>query len=91
MAEQAMSEAEARFAERLAEEVQAVLGMGLVIDSVSLAGEGPVAILATCLVDGQTRDLAVQGETLLDASRELIRAAAELRLAAAWSRLVTPV
>lgn len=86
-----MTEAEARFAERLAEEVQGVLGVGIVIDDISLDGDGPVAIRATCLVDGRATELAVEGETLLEASRALIRAAAELRLTAAWNRLVAPI
>lgn len=91
MTEPEMSEAEARFADRLAEEVQGVLGVGIVIDDVSLEGDGPVAIRATCLVDGRAQELAVEGDTLIDASRALIRAAAELRLTAAWNRLIAPI
>ena len=79
-----------RFAQRLAEELSGVLGVGIALEAVSIEGERPVTILATSLVDGQVRDLRGTGETILDASRDLIRGAAELRLAAAWWRLVGP-
>lgn len=84
-------DANQRFAERLAREVEGVLGVGIALDEVSLEGETPVTIRATCLVDGQLREFAGTGPTILEASRDLIRAAAELRLAAAWWRLVGPV
>lgn len=86
-----MTEADVRFAERLAEDVQRVLGLGLVVESINSAGRGPVTLRATCLVEGRPTELEVEGETLLDASRALIRAAAELRLGAAWTRLVAPI
>jgi hypothetical protein len=83
-------DANERFAERLAREVEGVLGVGIALDEVSLEGETPVTIHATCLADGQLRELVGTGPTILEASRDLIRAAAELRLAAAWWRLVGP-
>jgi hypothetical protein len=87
-----MSQADAneRFAARLGEELSGVLGVGIALDSVSVEGESPVTIRASCLVDGQVRDLEATGDTMLEAARELIRAAAELRLAAAWWRMVGP-
>ena len=84
-------DANERFAERLAREVEGVLGVGIALDDVSLEGESPVSIHATCLVDGQLHELVGTGPTILEASRDLIRAAAELRLASAWWRLVGPV
>lgn len=84
-------DADEQFAERLAREVEAVLGVGIALESVSMAGEVPVTIRATCLADGQIRELEGTGATLVEASRDLIRRAAELRLAAAWWRLVGPV
>ncbi|HEY2916347.1 MAG TPA: hypothetical protein VGI98_03940 [Candidatus Limnocylindrales bacterium] len=83
-------DANERFAERLAHEIEGVLGVGIALESVSLEGELPVRILASCLVDGQIRELAGSGDTILEASRDLIRRAAELRLTAAWWRLVGP-
>ena len=84
-------DANERFAQRLADELSGVLGVGIALQMVSVEGETPVAIRATCLVDGQIRDLTGTGATILEASRDLIRAAAELRLAAAWWRIVGPV
>ncbi len=83
-------EANERFAQRLALELSGVLGVGIAVEHVSVAGEVPVSIVARCLVDGQVRELAATGPTMLDAARDLIRAAAELRLAAAWWRIVGP-
>jgi hypothetical protein len=83
-------DANERFAQRLAHEVEAVLGVGIALEEVSLVGETPSRILATCLVDGQLRELEGTGDSILEASRDLIRKAAEVRLAAAWWRLVGP-
>jgi hypothetical protein len=84
-------DANERFAERLAEELTGVLGVGIALESVTLEGESPVTIRATCLVDGEIRHLSGTGSTILEAARELIRGAAELRLAAAWWRMIGPV
>lgn len=83
-----MTEAQAKFADRLAEEVQAVLGPSITIETVTITGEGPVTIVADCRTDGRLDAIAGRGATLLDASRDLITAAAELRLGAAWQRLM---
>ena len=53
----------------------------------TVTGTRPVSVSAECLVDGHPRTVTGEGATLLDASRALIRAAAELRLADAWARL----
>jgi hypothetical protein len=84
------ADANEQFAKRLAREVEGVLGVGIALQHVSLAGELPVQIRATCLVDGLARELLGEGATILEASRDLIRRAAELRLASAWWRLVGP-
>lgn len=85
-----MTEAEERFAERLAEDLEQVLGQGIIVRDVEIASDGPVFIRVACLVDGQIRELEARGETMLEAYREVIRAAAELRLAAAWWQIVGP-
>jgi hypothetical protein len=81
------SEADERFATRLGEEIRAVLGPSITLDVVAVGGHGPVSLVATCLVNGEPRDITGEGATLLEASRNLINAAAELRLADAWTRL----
>ena len=83
-----MTEAQSQFADRLAEEVQAVLGPTITMESVAVTGDGPVTIVADCRTDGRLEAIAGQGATLLDASRAVITAAAELRLGAAWQRLM---
>ncbi|HYL41661.1 MAG TPA: hypothetical protein VET90_10155 [Candidatus Binatus sp.] len=84
------TEANERFAERLAEDLSRVLGVGIALESVTLDGQTPVMIEASGLVDGQVRELRGVGPTILEASRDLIRRAAELRLAAAWWRMIGP-
>ena len=83
-----MTEAQAQFADRLAEEVQAVLGTTIAIETVEISGDGPVTIVANCRTEGRVQAVTGRGATLLDASRDLITAAAEHRLGAAWQRLV---
>lgn len=83
-----MTEAQTRFADRLAEEVEAVLGPTIAIEAVSIIGDGPVSIVAQCRLSDGTREVAAQGATLLEASRALITAAAEFRLGVAWRRLI---
>ena len=89
--DEAAIDANERFAARLAAELEGVLGVGIALESVTVTGQTPVTIEATCLVDGQIRDLRGTGPTILDAARDLIRRAAEVRLAAAWWRIVGPV
>ena len=91
VAQQPVSDADARFVDRLADEVQSILGVGLLIEALTRRDDGTVELCASCLLDGQADEVIVDGETLLDASRELIRAVAERRLAAAWTRLVAPI
>ena len=88
MSIQVMSEAQTRFAERLSEEVEAVLGPSGAIDTVTISGDGPVTIVTACRIDDRIHEMAGEGATLLEASRALITAAAELRLSAAWHRLM---
>jgi hypothetical protein len=87
MSEVRLPDADARFAARLGEEIRGVLGPAIELDGVTVMGEGPVSLIAACRVDGRRHDVVGEGATLLDASRSLIRAAAELRLTEAWSAL----
>lgn len=86
-----MNDAEARLAERLAEDLERVLGTGIAISDVELVGEGPVTIRVTCLVDGAVREIEATGETTIEAMSGIVRAAAELRLAHAFWQIVGPV
>lgn len=85
-----MSDADARFADRLAEDLERVLGEGILITELSIGRDGRVVIHLACLTDGQVREADIESDDLLDAYRDAIRAAAEIRLAAAWWQIVGP-
>jgi len=86
-----MTEAEARFAARLAEDLEQVLGVGIAVADVEIEGDGPVRIRATLLAEGAVEEIDGSGENSIDAYRALVRAAAELRLAKAFWRIVGDV
>ena len=85
-----LSDADARFAERLAEDLERVLGEGILITELSIGRDGRVVIHLACLTDGQVREVDIESDDLLDAYREAVRAAAEIRLGAAWWQIVGP-
>jgi hypothetical protein len=85
-----MNDAEARLAERLAEDLGRVLGTGILVQDLEITGDGPVTIEVACLVDGQSREIHAEGESAIDALGNVIRAAAELRLSAAFWQMVGP-
>ncbi len=85
-----MNDREARLAERLASDLERILGTGILVQDLEIEGDGPVVIRVACLVDGQSRDLRVEGETAVDAMADLIRLAAETRLSAAFWQMVGP-
>ena len=85
-----MNDAEARLAERLAEDLGRVLGTGILVQDLEITGDGPVTIEVACLVDGQSREIHAEGESAIDAMAAVIRAAAELRLSAAFWQMVGP-
>ena len=85
-----MTEAEERFAERLAVDLERVLGEGVAIADVQIHGDGPVSVRLDCLVDGQVRTIEVEADDLLAAYRRIVGSAAELRLSAAWWQIVGP-
>jgi len=88
-----MSEADERFAERLAEDLARILGTGILIERLELgdADGGPSRIRVVCLFDGRAEVLETEGETSLEAYNRLVRAAAELRLALAWRNMIAPM
>jgi len=85
-----MNDAEAQLAERLAKDLERVLGAGILIEDLELAGDGPVTIRVACLVDGASRQIEASGETAMEAMSGVVRAAAELRLMAAFWQIVVP-
>jgi hypothetical protein len=85
-----MNDAEARLAERLAQDLERILGTGILIEDLEIDGEGPVTIRVACLVDGMSRELEATGDTAIEAIRDAIRLAAEIRLAAAFWQMVGP-
>ena len=86
------SEADERFAQRLADDLARVLGTGILITDLHLGPEeGPSRIRAACMFDGRSETLEASGETRLEAYQRLIRLAAELRLAVAARNMIAPV
>jgi hypothetical protein len=60
------------------------------VQDLEITGDGPVTIEVACLVDGQSREIHAEGESAMDAIAAVIRAAAELRLSAAFWQMVGP-
>jgi hypothetical protein len=85
-----MNDAETRLAERLARDLERVLGTGILIEDLEIEGEGPVTIRVACLADGMSREIEAHGETAIEAITDVIRLAAETRLAAAFWQMVGP-
>lgn len=85
-----MNDAETQLAARLATDLERVLGAGILVQDLEIEGESPVTIRVACLVDGTTREIEAHGETALDAISDVIRLAAEVRLAAAFWQMVGP-
>jgi hypothetical protein len=85
-----VNDAEAQLAERLAGDLERVLGTGIFIQDLEIEGEGPVKITVACLVDGNAREIQAEGESAVDAMSNVIRVAAELRLSAAFWQMVGP-
>ena len=85
-----MNDAEAQLAARLSQDLERVLGVGILVEDVEVTGEGPVTIRVACIVDGQARELQAEGESAIDAMTVIIRLAAEVRLGAAFWQIVGP-
>jgi hypothetical protein len=86
-----MNDAEERFAERLAVDLERVLGVGLAVDDIALSAMGDQAsVRATLLVEGRVETIEVTGPDVVALYRPLIERAAEIRLSAAFWRMVGP-
>ena len=85
-----MNDAEAQLAARLADDLERVLGTGILVDDLEIEGDGPVTIHVACLVGGQAREIVAVGESAIDAMADVIRRAAEMRLSSAFWQVVGP-
>jgi len=86
-----MNDAEERFAERLAVDLERVLGAGLAVDDVELSTtDDECRVRATLLVEGRVETIEVSGRDVVALYRPLIERAAEIRLAGAFWRMVGP-
>ncbi|HET9521514.1 MAG TPA: hypothetical protein VFO73_10745 [Candidatus Limnocylindrales bacterium] len=86
-----MNDAEARFAERLAADLDQVLGVGIVIDDLELAvAEDAATVVATLLIDGRVERIEAAGPDLISLYRPLVQRAAEVRLASAFWQMIGP-
>jgi hypothetical protein len=86
-----MNDAEERFAERLAADLERVLGAGIAIGDVDLeVGDGTAKVAATLLIGERIETIEAIGPDVLSLYRPLVQRAAELRLASAFWRMVGP-
>ena len=86
-----MNDAEERFAERLAEDLEKVLGAGLAVDDIELSTAGEAArVVATILVEGRIETIEISAPSVIELYRPLVERAAELRLRGAFWRMVGP-
>ncbi len=85
-----MNDAEEQLAERLATDLERILGTGIAIQDLEIDGEGPVTIRVACLAEGMARDIVATGDSAIEAITSVIRLAAETRLAAAFWHMIGP-
>jgi hypothetical protein len=86
-----MNDAEAQFAERLAVDLERVLGAGIAIDDLELStGDGEARVSATLLIEGRIETIEAVAPDVLGLYRPLVERAAEVRLGAAFWRMVGP-
>ena len=85
-----MDDAQARLAERLALDLEQILGPAIRIDDLSIEGDTPVVVRVVCLVDGRPSEIEARGATAIEAISDVLRLAAETRLTAAFGQLIAP-
>ncbi len=89
--ERLVNDAEAAFAERLASDLATVLGAGVAVDDIELStGDEACTVRATLLVEGRVETIEVSAPDVVALYRPLVERAAEIRLAAAWWRMIGP-
>ena len=86
-----MNDAEERFAERLADDIERVLGVGIAIGDIDLdVGDGTAKVAATLLIGERVETIEAVGEDVLALYRPIVERAAELRLRTAFWQMVGP-
>jgi hypothetical protein len=88
-----VNDAEERFAERLAEDLERVLGVGIAVEDVELeAGEGErgARVTATLLLGARVETIEAVGTSVLALYRPILQRAAELRLKDAYWQMIGP-
>jgi hypothetical protein len=88
-----VNDAEERFAERLADDLARVLGVGIVVDDIDLDvgedGRG-ARVKATLIAGPRTETIEAVGTSVLALYRPILERAAELRLRDAFWQVVGP-
>ncbi|HET7472016.1 MAG TPA: hypothetical protein VFJ71_02725 [Candidatus Limnocylindrales bacterium] len=88
-----MNDAEERFAERLAEDLARVLGLGILVDDIELDvgedGRG-ARVTATLIAGSRIETIEAVGTSVLALYEPLVQRAAELRLRDAFWQIVGP-
>jgi predicted ATP-dependent serine protease len=88
-----VNDAEERFAERLADDLARVLGVGIVVDDVELvvgeAGRG-ARVRATLLAGPRVEAIEAAGSSVHALYQPIVRRAAELRLKDAYWQMIGP-
>jgi hypothetical protein len=88
-----MTDAEERFADRLAEDIERVLGVGILVDDVRIAsdeGGRSARVTATLIVGPRIETIEAAGTSILALYRPILQRAAELRLREAYWQMVGP-
>jgi hypothetical protein len=86
-----LNDDEERFAKRLAEDIERVLGMGIAIGDVELdVAEGSARVVATLLIGDRVESIEAVGADVAALYRPMIERAAELRLRTAFWQMVGP-
>ena len=86
-----MNDAEERFAERLADDIERVLGVGIAIGDIELdVGDGTAKVAATLLIGERVETIEAVGEDVLALYRPIVERAAELRLRTAFWQMIGP-
>ena len=86
-----MNDAEERFAERLADDIERVLGVGIAIGDIELdVRDGTAKVVATLLIGERVETIEAVGEDVLALYRPIVERAAELRLRTAFWQMIGP-
>lgn len=86
-----MNDAEEQFAKRLAIDLEQVLGAGIAIDDIELANDGTIAhVRAVLLIEGRIETIEADAPDVVALYRPVMERAAELRLGAAFWRMIGP-